>query len=365
MPLDGHPNPESIPRLQFSRFKELPTEARLKIWRAAVHEATVGRTIHVEVYTQLQVTLHSCFASIGTFCGLHGSCPSFRYGNGLGNWPSDCMADGYFASTDNVSSPEDSYSASGITSLSLACHESRTVVLELYSKALRVYQGPWHQGVKSRLVRCRPETDIMVIYAVPDLSLGHQVLEGLTTERYWQHQKEAMMKRFPCSDTQFAVFKEIISRFQNVAIFTRMGREREIQRQDRPETGARGIAGVDLVHSTDLRALLYFFTSLKQLYLWLDPDCWPDVWDNAIRVDDVEDLQTARDTGTAHIASQALQNRWFEARNMQDESRDLLQSYNEGVEVQNNHLAIDGVHWVPRAKPLERIGCYYPTSWLQ
>ncbi|KAL6799285.1 hypothetical protein GGI42DRAFT_327333 [Trichoderma sp. SZMC 28013] len=365
MPLDSHSNPDSVPWLQFSRFKELPTEARVKIWRAAVHEATVGRTIHVEVHTQLQVTLHSCFASTKIFCGLHGSCPSFRYGNGLGNWPSDCMADGYFAATDKVSSPEDSYSASEITSLSLACRESRAVVLELYSKALRVYQGSWHQGVKSRLVRCRPETDVLVIYAVPDLSLCHQVLEGLTTEHYWQLQKEAMMKRFPCSDRQFTTFKEITSCFQNVAIFTRMGRELETQRQHLPEIDVDEIAGNDLVHSTDLRALIYFFTSLKQLYLWLDPACWPDVWENAIRVDDVADLQTARNAGTAHNASRALQNRWFAARHIQDESRDFLQSYNAGVEVQNNHFAIESEHWVPRAKPLERIGCYYPISWLQ
>ncbi|KAL7907584.1 hypothetical protein GGI35DRAFT_454428 [Trichoderma velutinum] len=364
MPLDSQPVSEPIQGAQFSRFQELPAEARAIIWHAAVDQATIDRTIHVDVYTQLQVTLHSCFASTKIFCGLHGSCPSFRYGNGLGNWPSDCMADGYFASTDKASSPEDSYSASAIMSLSLACRESRAVVLELYSKALRVYQGSWHQDVKSRLVRCRPERDVLVIYAVPDLSLGHQILEGLTTEHYWQLQKEAVMKKFPCSDGQFTTFKEIISCFQNVAIFTRMGRELEIQRQDLPEADVDGIAGIDL-NSTDLQALLYFFTSLKHIYLWLDPVCWPDVWENAVRVDDVENLQTAREASTAQNASRTLRKRWFEARNMQDVSRDFLQSYNEGVEVQNNHFVIEGADWVPRAKPLERIGCYCPTSWLQ
>ncbi|KAM0253660.1 hypothetical protein ACHAQJ_007172 [Trichoderma viride] len=238
------------------------------------------------------------------------------------------------------------------------------MVLGLYSKVLRVYQGPWHQGVKSRLVRCHPETDVLVIYAVPDLSLGHQVLEGLTTEHYWQLQKEAMMRKFPCSDGQFTAFKEMISCFQHVAIFSRVVREREIQRQASPESDTGEITGVDLANSTDMRALLYFFTSLKQFYIWPDPACWPDMWENAVRVDDINDLKTSEEAGVAYLASRTLQNRWRDIRRLRDESMDLLQSYNQGVEIQNNHFVIDNTHWIPQPKPLERIGCHCPASWL-
>lgn len=259
------------------------------------------------------------------------------------------MTDGYFASTDLISSPEDSDSSSAITSLSLVCHESRMVVLELYSKVLRVYQGAWHRGVKSRLVRCRPETDVLVIYAVPDLSLGHQFLEGLTTREYWQLQKEAVVNKFPRSEKQFTAFKEIISGFQKVAIFSRASRGHEI-------------AGVDLINSTDMRALLYFFTSLKQLYVWLDPACWPDVWEDAVRADDVTDIKTAEEVSVAYNTSRR---RWREIEKLQDELKDFLRSYNESVEVQNNHSVVDDTHWVPQPKPLERIGCYCLTSWLR
>lgn len=44
-------NPEFIPSSQFPRFNELPTELRVKIWRAAVLQATIDRTIHLEVHT--------------------------------------------------------------------------------------------------------------------------------------------------------------------------------------------------------------------------------------------------------------------------------------------------------------------------
>jgi hypothetical protein len=239
------------------------------------------------------------------------------------------------------------------------------MILELYSKVLRVYQGPWRQGVKSRLVRCHPETDVLVIYAVPDLSLSHQVLEGLTTEHYWQLQKEAMMKKFPTSNRQFTAFKEMISCFQHVAIFSRVGRERETQRQTSPESDANEAAGIDLINSTDMSALLYFFTSLKQFYLWLDPVCWPDAWENAVRVDDVKDLKTTEDAGVIHLASRTLQNKWREIRHLRDESSQFLQSYNEGVEVQNNHFVVDDAHWVPQPKLLERIGCHCPATWLR
>lgn len=349
LPLDSDPDPKPMANSQFSRFGELPPETRLQIWRTAVHQATVNRTIHVEVHPQLQATAHDCFTSSGVFCGNHGSCPTFR--EGVPHWSADCMSDGYFASTSLVSSPEDSESSCALASLSLACRESRMIVLELYPKVLKVYQGPWHPGAESRQVRCCPETDVLVIYEVPDMSLAHQHFASLLTEEHWLMLQESQMKKFPYNRRQFAGFREIISCFQHVAIFSRLGlADKRSQQALGLYLEADEYPPVDLLDSTDMMALLLFFTSLKHLYVWLDPATYPNAWDNAIRVSNVEDLKADEEGNVDHL---------------QGSSVDFLDSYNEQVEVHNNHFATDDTHWVPKPKLLERVGCYCPASWLR
>lgn len=335
--------------LQFHRFGQLPTETRLQIWRAALQQATVDRTIHVEVHPQIGTTPHACFTRTGVFCGQHGSCPTFR--EGVPHWSINCMSDGYFASTNLVSSPEDPESASAMASLSLACHESRRAVLELYPKVLKVYQGPWHAGAKSRLVRCRPETDVLVIYAVPDMSLMHTRCESLTSEELWRAINESKMKRFPYNNKQFAAFKEMISCFQHVAIFSRLCGGGEMFPQGSQESDANEVPGIDLFNSSDMMALLLYCTSLKHLYCWLDPLCYANAWDDAIRVSNVEDLKTDEEPDVEHLQANVT---------------DYIQMYNEVVEVQKNHfVAAEDTHWIPQPTVLERIGCYCPPSWLR
>ncbi|PNP43564.1 hypothetical protein TGAMA5MH_04536 [Trichoderma gamsii] len=355
------PNPKPMRDWQFSRFRQLPTQTRLQIWRAALLQATVDRTIHVEVHPQFQATAHACFTSTGDFCGQHGSCP--RFIEGVPHWSTYCMSDGYFASTDLVSGPEESESSLAMASLSLACRESRTVVIEMYPQVLRVYQGPWHSAAKSRLVRCSPETDMLVIYAVPDMSLNHTYFPSLTSEEYWRHTNESMMKKFPYSDKQFAAFRELVSCFQNVAIFSRLlgggemfpvvsqGSEDSQDWEDGRERYTNKVPGIDLFNSGDMTVLLLYFTSLKHLYFWLDPVCYANAWDDPIRVSNARDLKPDEEPDVKH-----LQNNVYE----------FIGMYNEYVQIEKDHRPVaDETHWVSQPKPLERVGCLCPASWLR
>lgn len=244
-----------------------------------------------------------------------------------------------------------------MASLSLACRESRTAVLELYPKVLRVYQGPWHPGVKSRLVRCRPETDLLVIYAVPDISLSHTHYPSLLSQEQWRLLNERQVAKFPYSNKQFAVFKDLISCFQHVAIFSRLcgggelfPRESDSSQPSSPESYTNEVPGIDLFNSSDMTALLQYFTSLKHLYFWLDPVCYANAWDDAIRVSNAEDLKADEEPDVGHL---------------QCNVEHFIRIYNDKVVVQKNHPATDDAHWIPQPKLLERVGCLCPESWLR
>lgn len=273
------------------------------------------------------------------------------------------MSDGYFASTDLVSGPEESESSLAMAGLSLACRESRTVVIEMYPQVLRVYQGPWHSAAKSRLVRCSPGTDMLVIYAVPDMSLNHTYFPSLTSEEYWRHTNESMMKKFPYNDKQFAAFKELVSCFQNVAIFSRLlgggemfpvvsqGSEDSQDSEDGRERYTNKVPGIDLFNSGDMTVLLLFFTSLKHLYFWFDPVCYANAWDDPIRVSNARDLKPDEEPDVKH-----LQNNVYE----------FIGMYNEYVQIEKDHRPVaDETHWISQPKPLERVGCLCPASWLR
>lgn len=358
LPPVGDPNPKPRQDLQFSRFIELPAKIRLQIWRAALLQATGDRTIHVEVHPQIQATAHACFTSTGVFCGQHGTCPGFR--EGLPHWATYCISDGYFAATDLVPGPVEPESSLAMANLSLACRESRTVVLEMYPKCLRVYQGPWHTGVKSHLVRCCPETDMLVIYAVPDESLSHTHFPSLLDEERWRSMNESQMAKFPYNDKQFAVFKELVSCFQHVAIFSRLmgggelfpvDRQNLLDSEDEDERYTHEVPGIDLFNSHDMAALLTYFTSLKHLYFWLDPVCYANAWDDAIRVNNANDLKFDEEP---------------DVKFLQYSVGNFIYMYNERVQVEKNHRPdADDAHWVSQPKPLERIGCLCPASWLR
>lgn len=323
----------------FPRFEEFPAEIRLQIWLAAVHQATVDRSIHVEVHPLLHVTDHSCLSN-GVFCGQHGSCSTLL---NVDYKPSICMIDGYFSSTRMLSSLENAISSPALASLSLACRESRTAVLELYPKVLKIFQHRLHKlhpGVNSRLVRCRPETDVLVIHAVPETSLRN--MRHHSTEASWRLMNEAKMRKFPNNERQFSAFKDMISSFQNVAI---CASDHDEVHDERNQEQTHDVVWPD----NDSISLLLFFKSLKHLSFWVDPLSWPCAgWKDGARSNNVEDIDFTMQG----------------AETLRREILEFLNDYNAAVQAQDAHSVADDEHWVPQPKLLEHIGYCFPESWF-
>lgn len=343
----------------FSLFQKLPLELRLEVWKHALDNATVERIINIAVYHRLFVTFHCCWTTDRRFCGKHGSCIKI-WQPGLPRDISDCITDGYFAVTDRFPDPQASESESGMLSLSLACHEARNVVIQRYPKLLRIYRGKWHPSIESRLLRCCPATDILLISAVPDLSNCTPDETVPSSEYLFQRREEYLNRIFPRDDSLFMAFRDVVSSFQHVAFYYlgNFGSESPPENTSEDESHGQVDASnastkvVDLFMSTDFHGLLPYFRSLKQLIAWPDPQYWPEVRENAVIVSDVN--------GDLLPGSENYEPVYDLIMNL----RDLLSDYSESMETHNNHFAEDGEHWTVKAKPLERIGCYAAFSWL-
>ncbi|KAM0518876.1 hypothetical protein ACHAPE_003866 [Trichoderma viride] len=257
------------------------------------------------------------------------------------------MVDGYFSSPKMLPSAEDAISPAALAGLSLACRESRTAVLELYPKVLRILKRRWNEldtVTESRLVRCRPETDVLVIYPVPEtLRLSHP------SEDRWRDLNEAKMREFPDNERRFSAFKEIVSSFQHVAIcvseqfpeFDGEIRQTQISGDFWPQHR--------IWPDNDTVARLLFFKSLRHLYIWVDPFSWPyESWRDGARSNNVEDIESTMQG----------------AEMLRRENLGFLNDYNDAVKAQNTHSVADDTHWVPQPKPLEHIGYCFPESWF-
>jgi hypothetical protein len=351
---DKHSKPPFHP--PFSLFRKLPLELRLEVWQYALNNTTVGRIINIAVYHRLFVTFHCCWTTGGHFCGKHGSCIK-RWQPELPRDVSDCITDGYFAVTDRFPDPQTSESGSGMLNLSLACHEARNVVIRRYPKLLRIYRGKWHPSIESRLVRCCPATDILLISAAPDFSNSNPDETLPSSEYFFQRHEDYLNRIFPRDDSLFMAFRDVVSSFQHVAFYYLgiFGSESTSENTSEDESHSKVDAStkmVDLSISKDFRAILTYFGSLKHLIAWPDPQYWSEVRENAVIVSDVRDslFPGGGNSGPVHDLIMNL--------------GDFISDYNESVETHNNHFAEDDEHWTVRAKPLERIGCYAASSWL-
>lgn len=204
---------------------------------------------------------------------------------------------------------------------------------------------------------------MLVIYAVPDESLSHTHYPSLLDEERWRSRNESQMAKFPYRDKQFAVFRELVSCFQHVAIFSRLmgggelfpvDRQDSLDSEDEEDEDERftdEVPGIDLFNSHDMAILLTYFTSLKHLYFWLDPVCYANAWDDAIRVSNADDLKFDEEPDVEHL---------------QYSVEHFISIYNEVVQVEKNHRPqADDRHWISQPKPLERVGCLCPASWLR
>lgn len=157
----------------FHRFKTLPPELQNRIRHYALDNALLGRIVRVTIYRLLYyVVNHTCLIADGMFCGDHEKCDGFRNFDGISQ-QSMCMADGYFAVSDQFLEPEDPESASRLANANLACYESRSAVIQRNYSVLRVYWGPWEAGVEVRLVRFNPEIDVLLLTGVLDMPFMH------------------------------------------------------------------------------------------------------------------------------------------------------------------------------------------------
>jgi hypothetical protein len=149
----------------------LPLEVKQLIWHHALDNATVGRIIHVSLDFHSITTFHYCLSSRPKkFCGERENCTA-KVKRHETKKPSQNMSDGYFNVTIWFPEPETAHTATAMLNLGLSCQEARQVLIKRYPKALRVYEKEWSQGVKSRLVRCNPATDMLVITRISQAQL--------------------------------------------------------------------------------------------------------------------------------------------------------------------------------------------------
>jgi hypothetical protein len=206
-------------------------------------------------------------------------------------------------------------------------------------------------------VRYCPATDIVLISAVPDLSNidPDETLPG--SDDAYQLREEYLNRIFPRNDNLFMAFRDVVTSFQHVAFYCHGQIESGSSSENTSEDESHFKVGAstkmaDLSISTDFQFLLFYFTSLKQLLAWPDPQYWPEVRENTVIVSDISDdlLPKSGYYGPVHNLLIQLSN--------------LMSQYNEYAESHNNHFAEDDEHWTAKAKPLERIGCYAARSWL-
>ncbi|RDL36302.1 Uncharacterized protein BP5553_05654 [Venustampulla echinocandica] len=271
----GGENKQLSPLSTFPRFSDLAIELRIQIWQDALHSATTNRAIPVAINHHPAVTMHSCIPLLGSFCGQHSHCPSYNFDSGQPSSSVACMFNGYFSLPANTSDIEDY----ALHSLSLACTESRSVVLLLYPETMTIYRKMWYPDVEShqrRQVRCNPATDTLLVKAVPSYS-SEQRHPSLSLNNPGDLYHQDLEKWFPQNADIFASFRYIISRFRHV-VFSFLS---DFQTP-------RPLMFSGAFDCTLFQQFLIFFERLEHLYLCSDPEYLTAVreWE---RVENIED----------------------------------------------------------------------------
>ncbi|VUC20919.1 unnamed protein product [Clonostachys rosea] len=316
----------------FTNFPNLPVEIQLKIWKcAASNVAETDQKIKVELYCHLQSTSHSCWTATKQFCGHHGTCPTYLHGARNVSWATFCLSDGYFAQSDAYPSISDPALQGRMASLSLACHNSRAAIHRQYPEEIHIYRCKWRRGIQIRRLRCNPKKDTLVLADVhmPNCRHVQPGIRPLTADALSRAERDRIAREFPRDSQKFAAFRNILSSFRTFAI-----------QQD----GYRSTANsekIDLINTGML--VMLFMESIKGLYIWPNPQLWPEVWKSARRIEDVKLWDYEDELGR---------------REFRDEVDYFLREYDQWVDVHNDHFAPGGEHWAPRPKKLSRIGCY-------
>lgn len=262
----------------FPRFLDLAVELRIQIWQHALHSAS-NSVIPIAIHHQPVITMHSCLALLGSFCGQHSHCPLYNSSNS--GQPSSglvSMLNGYFSLPANTSDIEDS----AVRNISLACTESYRAFIFQYPETITIYKEMWYPDVESHLrrrVRCNPMTDTLLVKAVPSYSSEQTHPNSSPDNPEYLYQQD-LKKWFPQNTDTFASFQNVISRFRRV-VFSFLG---DLDTPVRPLfSGA--------FDDPQFKQFLIFFEHLEHLHLRSDSEHSIAVreWERVEHVEDSRD----------------------------------------------------------------------------
>ncbi|KAH8657901.1 hypothetical protein BX600DRAFT_468347 [Xylariales sp. PMI_506] len=348
--------------LAFPQFPDLPAELRHQIWLHALDNARVNRTISVAVHPELQTNGHVCTALGEPFCGRHDVCGPMGNGMGMMMRSAFCITNGYFASTRETSDiyegrrqppdPEDPVSRAALAGLRLACREANDIVLTRYPDTMRVYRFHWNpfDAPASRLVRCDPATDELVI-----LSVG---------EHYYVHRTAVppvsrpvingglMPGAFPQPARGFDGFKDLISRWKYVSFRYQKtlrsnsdtdeesngdfdGEDEDTDEDDIYDNDGWPRRPDPLFMDRQFHMFVCFFESLRTLSIIFDP---------------------------VPMSSSVVISDHARSRLEMQASRFIV-SYTRIAKDQNEHRVEEHEHWTPKPKQLDQIASGSKITW--
>ncbi|CAH0036401.1 unnamed protein product [Clonostachys solani] len=316
----------------FTNFPNLPMEIQLKIWKlAACNVAESDREIRVELHCHLRSTSHSCWTGTGQFCGHHGTCPTYLHGPRDGSWATFCLSDGYFTQPETYASISDPFAQRQMASLSLACRNSRAALHREFPTEIRIYEGKWRRGVQVLTLRCNPEKDTLVLIDVhmPNSRHVQPGIRPLTADAMSRAESDRIARTFPRDPEKFAACRSILSSFRTIAI------------QQDGHRGRTGSENIDLINIGML--VMLFMESITGLYVWPNPELWPEVWKSPCRIEDVKLWDYKDELGRGGFV---------------EEVDYFLREYDQWVDVHHDHFAPSGEHWAPLPRKLSRVGCY-------
>lgn len=266
------------------------------------------------------------------------------------------MSDGFFYCTIWFPDLEPTHTAATMLKLSLSCREARQVIVKRYPKIMRVCKEGWSPGVKSRLVRCNPAVDTLVITAVVEFQLIYPYETMPGSDHFYKNGLKSHKEWFPNDTKLFAEFRDLISSWETLAFYYV---RRPTLITDPPKyyhrtrhwsPNAHLIEGdpwdfepwnhvnprpSDYMHdSLMLMALVSYFKSLKRFLAWPHPKFWPELRKGAIVIDDVRNISLPEGSEMPKYVETLI-----------EDVSGFAKSYNCSARIHNAHFMDSDENW--------------------
>lgn len=284
------------------------------------------------------------------------------------------MSDAFFCSTIWFPEPETAHTAIGMLKLSLCCRQARQVLVKRYPQTMRVYEKAWKQGVRSRLVRCNPATDMLVITNITHehLIFPYETMPG--SDFFYKIGLKMQKEGYPNDAKLFAKFRDLVSSWENLAYYyagipTLVTDPPRYNDETNSWSHAHLIEGdpVDFEPFKDAnpRPSEYMFghlmftefvpylQSLKRLFAWPHPKYWPELRKDAIVIDDVRAIKFSKDTEMPKHVKRLI-----------EDAKSFLKWYRKSAKDHNALFMDSDEHWAIRAKPAMRVGSFVAPDWV-